>query len=76
MHFIGLSGTFVSFLAVVAARSLPERRGVLDVFTKILAAEKQWQKELVNTSYVLSGDSTTANGYVIPQFLTAYTFSL
>ncbi|KAG9089969.1 hypothetical protein FRC06_001279, partial [Ceratobasidium sp. 370] len=64
MRFLGLCGVLFCSFAAANSRALSARSGVADVFAKIIAAEQQWHKEFVNTSYVLSGDSTTANGTI------------
>ncbi|KAG8715436.1 hypothetical protein FRC08_010584 [Ceratobasidium sp. 394] len=64
MRFLGLSGVLVCSFAAVNSSVLSDRGGVADVIANIITAEQQWHKEFVNTSYVLSGDSTTANGTI------------
>ncbi|KAG8729875.1 hypothetical protein FRC12_020655 [Ceratobasidium sp. 428] len=64
MRLLGLSGILTCLLVSANAIAQYERRGSVDIFAKLMTTEHQQHKTSVSTSYVLSGDSTTANGTI------------
>ncbi|QRV75501.1 carbohydrate esterase family 12 protein [Ceratobasidium sp. AG-Ba] len=64
MRFLEILGILVCSLDSVTGRVLPKPRDVPGVLTELVTMKQQWDKGAANTSYVLSGDSTTANGTV------------
>ncbi|CAE6456905.1 unnamed protein product [Rhizoctonia solani] len=63
MRLVVASSALLSLASLATAAAVP-RDGLGDAIAKFLQAESQWKKGWLNTSYVLSGDSTTANGTV------------
>ncbi|CAE6478126.1 unnamed protein product [Rhizoctonia solani] len=61
MRLVAASTAILSLASLAAAAAVP-RDEVSDLIAKFIKAESQWKQEWANTSYVLSGDSTTANG--------------
>ncbi|CAE6462254.1 unnamed protein product [Rhizoctonia solani] len=63
MRAVTVSTALLSLVSLANA-AVVHRDGFGDLIGKFTQAESRWEKGWLNTSYVLAGDSTTANGTV------------
>ncbi|CEL55564.1 Rhamnogalacturonan acetylesterase RhgT OS=Bacillus subtilis (strain 168) GN=rhgT PE=1 SV=1 [Rhizoctonia solani AG-1 IB] len=61
MRVVAVSTSLLSLVSLATAAAVTRDR-LGDLIVKFTQAEVQWKKGSLNTSYVLAGDSTTANG--------------